>query len=71
MDCPYSEGLFGVYSKYNTHPTFNIFNLGELKGDTATFFIEIDYADEWMLSQNPHAKKAHVVYKTDLKVIFE
>ena len=71
MDCPYSSTLFGVYSRYNTHPTFNIFNLGELKGDTATFFVEVEYASEWRYSRNPNAKKAHVVYKTDLKVIFE
>mgnify|MGYP003982391587 FL=1 len=71
MDCPYSNTLFGVYSRYNTHPTFNIFNLGELKGDTATFFIETEYAGEWRGSQNPNASNAYQKITTNLKVIFE
>ena len=71
LDCGYSSSLFAVYSRYNTHPTFNIFNLGELKGDTATFYIEIEYAGEWRGTANPHAREAVVTHKTEIKVIFE
>ena len=71
LDCPYSSSLFGVYSRYNLHPTFNIFNLGELKGDTAIFFIEVEYASEWRGSSNPNSSQAHIKSNTEIKVIFE
>jgi hypothetical protein len=71
LDCPYSSSLFGVYSRYNPHPTFNIFNLGELKGDTAIFFIEVEYASEWRGSSNPNSSQAHIKSNTEIKVIFE
>ena len=62
MDCPYTETLLGTYSKYNYHPTQNIFFDDEMGGDTAIFYIETMYNSDLGERENVNS---------ELKVIFE
>lgn len=62
-DCLYIETILYTYSRYNYHPTFNILVLEEMEGDTATFYIKNDFAENF---PNQH----QITYNT-IKVIFE
>ena len=45
-ECPYAPTLVGTYSKYNYHPTQNIFLDDEMIGDTINIFIETVFNTE-------------------------
>tara|TARA_R100001163_G_scaffold54998_1_gene42373 strand:+ start:1261 stop:1956 length:696 start_codon:yes stop_codon:yes gene_type:complete len=45
-ECPYAETIVGTYSKYNYHPTQNIFVDNEMVGDTINIFIETVFNTE-------------------------
>jgi hypothetical protein len=61
-DCPYTETLFGSYSKYTYIPSQNIFFDNEMIGDTANIFIRVTF--------NTDLGPREVKNET-LKIIFE
>jgi hypothetical protein len=61
-DCPYTETLFGSYSKYTYIPSQNIFFDNEMVGDTANIFIRVTF--------NTDLGPREVKNET-LKIIFE
>ena len=46
LNCPYTPTLLGTYSKYNYHPTQNIFFDKAMIGDTASIFIQVTFNSE-------------------------
>lgn len=62
LDCPYTPTLLGTYSKYNYHPTQNIFFDKSMIGDTASIFIQVVF--------NSDAGKREIREK-EMKIIFK
>lgn len=62
LDCPYSPTLFGTHSKYNYHPTQNIFLDDEMIGDTASIFIQVLFNSDTGLNE---------IHDIEMKIIFE
>ena len=62
LDCPYSPTLFGTHSKYNYHPTQNIFFDDEMAGDTASIFIQVLFNNDL---------GSREVRDVEMKIIFE
>jgi len=62
LDCPYSPTLFGTHSKYNYHPTQNIFLDDEMIGDTASIFIQVLFNSDTGWNETR---------EVEMKIIFE
>ena len=62
LDCPYTPTLLGTYSKYNYHPTQNIFFDKSMIGDTASIFIQVTF--------NSDAGRREIREK-EMKIIFK
>jgi hypothetical protein len=62
MDCPYSQTLFGTYSKYTHLPKQNIFFDNEMVGDTAKVYMKVIWNSD--VGEN-------VVKEYNMNIIFE
>ena len=62
LDCPYSEGLIGTYSKYNYTPKQQLFFSTQMVGDTAKVFVQTTFNSDIGES---------VIVEKEFNIIFE